>query len=71
MSNKARLAKFMIIFGYFMVAVYLGLGVLLFIPRFYPYIPSNIKFVFAFFFMAYGLFRLVRMISKKKEPEND
>jgi len=71
MFNKLWLTKFMVVFGYFMVAVYLALGVLLFIPRFYPYIPSNIKFVFAIFFIAYGLFRLVRIISKKREPEKE
>jgi hypothetical protein len=71
MFNKIWLAKFMVVFGYFMVAVYIGLGVMLFIPRFYPYIPGNIKFAFAIFFIAYGLFRFVRMISKKTESDNE
>ena len=59
------------IFGYVMVAVYIGLGVMLFIPRFYPYVPANLKFAFAIFFLAYGVFRLVRMLSKKSGTDNE
>lgn len=69
--SKAGLAKFMVIFGYVMVAVYIGLGVMLFIPGFYPYVPVNLKFVFAIFFIAYGLFRLVRILSRKNASDNE
>jgi len=71
MFNREWLAKFMEIFGYVMVAVYIGLGVMLFIPRFYPYVPANLKFAFAIFFLAYGVFRLVRMLSKKSGTDNE
>lgn len=71
MFNKAWLAKFMTIFGYVMVVVYIGLGVMLLMPRFYPYIPANLKFAFAIFFIAYGIFRLVRIRSKKSASDND
>lgn len=71
MNNKERLAKFMMIFGFVMVAVYIGLGVMLFIPRFYPYVPANLKFAFGIFFIAYGIYRLVRIIGKKNGTDNE
>jgi hypothetical protein len=71
MINKEWLAKFMVVFGYIMVAVYIGLGAMLFIPRFYPYVPANLKFAFAIFFIAYGAFRFVRMLGKKSGTDNE
>ena len=68
MFNKAFFSKFMMVFGYIMALVYIGLGVMLFIPRVYPNIPGALKFSFALFFIAYGLFRLVKIITKKSEP---
>jgi uncharacterized membrane protein HdeD (DUF308 family) len=59
--------KIMIYFGFFMVALYAGLGILfLFFPVF-TYLPPNIKGVFGAFFLLYGIFRLVRLIQKVKE----
>jgi hypothetical protein len=68
MFNKGWLSKFMVFFGYVMAIIYIGLGVLLFIPKVYPNIPGVLKFSFALFFIAYGFFRLVKMITKKTEP---
>jgi hypothetical protein len=67
LNFRTWLAKFMKVFGYFMVTVYIVLGVLFFIPQVYPTVPKNLKFVFALFFISYGLFRLTRMLSRKKE----
>jgi hypothetical protein len=58
----------MLFFGYLMAIVYIGIGGMLFIPHVYPGIPRNLKIAFALFFMAYGLFRLVKLITKKSEP---
>lgn len=66
--DKGWFSKFMGIFGYLMAAVYIGLGIILFLPSVYPYIPGVLKFSFALFFMAYGFFRLVKLITKKTEP---
>jgi hypothetical protein len=68
--SKGWLSKFMGIFGYFMAVIYIGLGVMLFIPSVYPNIPGVLKFSFALFFMAYGFFRLVKLITKKTEPND-
>lgn len=69
--NKQFFAKFMIILGFVMVAVYIGLGaILLFFPV-YKYIPHNMKIIFGFFFMAYGFFRLIRSIMKLKQYRNE
>ena len=66
--SKGWFSKFMVFFGYLMAIIYIGLGVLLFVPKNFPLIPQNIKFAFALFFIAYGLFRLVKLITKKTEP---
>ncbi len=68
--NKGWFSKFMNIFGYLMAAIYVGLGVMLFLPSVYPNIPGVLKFSFALFFIAYGFFRLVKLISKKKESND-
>ena len=67
MFNKGWFSKFMVFFGYLMAAVYVGLGILLFIPRVYPDVPGVLKFSFALFFIAYGFYRLVKLRSKKTE----
>jgi hypothetical protein len=66
--SKGWLSRFMVFLGYLMAAIYIGLGVLLFIPKVYPNIPGVLKFSFALFFIAYGFFRLVKLITKKTEP---
>jgi hypothetical protein len=68
--SKGWFSKFMGIFGYFMAAIYVGLGVVLFIPGVYPNIPGVLKISFALFFIAYGFFRLVKLITKKTEPND-
>jgi len=69
MFSKGSFSKFMVFFGYLMAVIYIGLGGMLFIPNVYPGIPRNLKFAFALFFIAYGAFRLVKMITKKSEPD--
>jgi len=66
--SKGFFSKFMVFFGYLMAVIYIGLGAMLFIPSIYPGIPRNLKFAFSLFFIAYGLFRLVKIITKKSEP---
>ena len=66
-SGGNWLGKFMIVFGFFMVALYVGLGAtLMFFPAF-SYIPKEIKTIFGFFFFVYGAFRFVRLMQKLKE----
>jgi len=71
MFDRAWFAKFMLIFGYLMVVVYIGMGILLFLPQVFPWVPGNVKFAFAVFFIAYGLFRLVRIVSGKRKSNED
>ena len=68
LQNKSRFTKFMTVFGFFMAATYVGLGIILLFSDYFSYISENIKFVFAFFFIAYGLFRFVRIWTKVNEP---
>jgi len=65
--NRVWLSKFMTGFGYFMAVIYIGLGISLFFQRVFPGIPRNLKFVFALFFIAYGIFRFIRIHSGRKE----
>lgn len=70
MGNNSIFAKIMIYFGFFMVILYIGLGLFLIISPTFDYIPSTMKNVFAIFFIVYGIFRLVRLIMKLKELRN-
>ncbi len=68
--NKGWFAKFMIIFGYLMAFVYVGLGAMLFVPKIYPSVPGVLKTTFAFFFIAYGFYRLAKLTTQKKETND-
>ncbi len=68
--NKSWFSKFMVYFGYLMALIYIGLGAMLFLPRVYPDIPAALKFSFALFFIAYGLFRFVKLYTRKPEPND-
>jgi hypothetical protein len=68
--NKAWFSKFMTIFGYLMAVIYIGLGIMLFLKSILPDVPKNLKFAFALFFIAYGLYRLVKMRSKIDETND-
>ena len=68
--NKAWFSKFMTIFGYLMAVIYIGLGIMLFLKNILPNVPKHLKFAFALFFIAYGLFRLVKMRSKVDETND-
>ena len=69
-NNKKILNQAMIVFGFIMVAVYLLLGFVLIFGNYFKSIPQEYKTVFAFFFIAYGFFRLVRSVSKLKEHQD-
>lgn len=68
--NKVWFSKFMVFFGYLMSAIYVGLGVSLFIPGLFTINSWELRFAFALFLIAYGLFRLVKMVTRKTEPNN-
>jgi len=68
--DKGWFSKFMNAFGYLMALIYIGLGCLLFVPKVYPGLPRNLKFAFALFFIAYGLYRFVKLLTKKNEPND-
>lgn len=70
MSGNKFLSDFMIVFGFIMVACYIGIGLYLLISNSMKYIDLNMRIIFASFFMVYGLFRLVRLIGKIKENRN-
>lgn len=68
--NKVWFSKFMVIFGYLMAFIYIGLGGMLFIPKVYPDIPAALKFSFALFFIAYGVYRLVKLVTKRSQSND-
>ncbi len=68
--DKGWFSKFMVVFGYLMALIYIGLGCLLFVPKIYPGLPRNLKFAFALFFVAYGLYRFVKLLTQKNEPND-
>jgi len=66
-------SKFMIYFGFAMVACYLGIASYLLFSDAFDYVDINMRMVFAIFFYVYGLYRLVRIINKirHKDYENE
>jgi prolipoprotein diacylglyceryltransferase len=65
--DRNLFSKIMIGFGFVMVAVFLGMGItLIYFPIFN--IPNkNMRLVFGFFFIAYGLFRMARLYQQIRE----
>lgn len=61
--------NFMNIFSLFMVVVYIGLGVFLFMTHSFDYVPSTFRFVFAIIMILYGIFRFIRVYYKLRNPE--
>lgn len=67
--NKNWLSKFMLYFGYMMSAIYVALGVVLLATNIFPVKPPALKFSFSLFLIAYGFYRLVKMVTKKNETD--
>ena len=64
----------MIWFGFFMVAVFLCIGIALIFFPVYNYLPGNMKKILGLFFIAYGIFRFARLyqqITEYKRKENN
>lgn len=61
-------ARFMIFTGYLMVAIYISLGVVILTTNVFQIKPVALKFSISLFLIAYGFFRLVKMLNKKSEP---
>ena len=62
--DKKLFSKIMTVFGFIMVAVFFGIGITLAFFPVYSYMPREIKIIFGFFFIAYGFFRLARIIQQ-------
>ena len=69
--DKNLFSKVMTIFGFFMVVVFLAMGIAL-IQNYYPvynYFDPNMKTVLGFFFIMYGVFRLARIIQQIRKQK--
>jgi hypothetical protein len=69
--DKKLFSKIMTIFGFTMVAVFFGIGVTLAFFPVYSYLPREIRIIFGCFFMAYGFFRLARIIQQIREQKRE
>jgi len=68
-GNRDLFSKIMLGFGFIMVAVFIGIGLsLIFLPKF-NYLPLNMRYVVGLFFIAYGLFRIARIINQIREQK--
>jgi uncharacterized membrane protein len=63
-----RLLKY---FSYFVIALYFALGVFVLIGPMFDYLTTEIKVIFSVFLFLYGAFRLVRLVTRKREEENN
>jgi hypothetical protein len=68
--NKKFFSKIMIYFGLAMVVIFLGLGITLMFLPYFPFIPKDLKTIMGFFFLVYGIFRLIRIIMELKDFNN-
>jgi len=64
--DKSGISNFMHWFGLVMVATYFGLGIYILTSDSLNYMEKNTRFVFGFFFFAYGAFRGARWFFKNK-----
>lgn len=53
-----------------MAAIYVGLGISLLTTDIFHVKPPALKFSFSLFFIAYGIFRLVKLITKKTKAND-
>lgn len=60
-GNIMQMLSFVVVF------LYVGIGVFLLFFAYKYNLPKNIKFIFGIFFIAYGLFRAVRIWSKRRD----
>lgn len=64
--RKATPRKMHVVFGVFMILIYIGMGTLMFTPFFEPVIQySWIRIVLGCAFIIYGIFRAYREFSYK------
>jgi len=70
MFRQGWLSRFMIFFGYLMAAIYVMLGVVLLATDIFPVKPPALKFSFALFLIAYGFYRLVKLVTKRTETND-
>ena len=54
-----------------MVAVFLGLGITLMVFPVFNIPDKNIRLIFGFFFIVYGLFRLARLYQQIRENRKE
>jgi len=66
--DKNIFSKVMLGFGFFMVIVFIGLGLFLMLSPKYYWL-QNTRYIVGVFFIAYGLFRLARVINQIREQK--
>ena len=66
--DKNLFSKIMIGFGFVMVVVFIGLGLFLILSPKYYWL-QNTRYIVGFFFIAYGLFRVARIINSIREQK--
>jgi hypothetical protein len=66
-SYKEKASDVMHWLGLVMIAIYFIFGSILFFTNYFPYIEKNIRIIFAFFLFAFGFFRGVNWLQKRKD----
>jgi hypothetical protein len=64
--DRSGIANFMHWFGLVTIATYFVLGGYIMLTDSLNYLDKNVRFVFSFFFIAFGFFRGVRWLQKNK-----
>jgi len=64
--DRSNISDVMHWFGLVTIATYFGLGLYIMLTSNLNYMDKNVRFVFSFFFIAFGFFRGVRWLQKHK-----
>ncbi len=63
--------KYLRYFGLIFVGFFIVLGFLLIFSNYFSYIPKNFRIIFAAILILYGAFRLVTIITKPKQLDEN
>ena len=67
--DKNLFSKIRIGFGFVMVAIFIGIGIAIIFSSKFNYLPINMRYIVGIFFIAYGLFRIARIIHQIREQK--
>jgi uncharacterized membrane protein len=66
-----KVSKYIKYFSFFVIALFIILGLMLVFSNYFEYLPLNFRIIFAVLLVAYGSFRFVSIIFKPKDTDDE